>query len=82
MWTVPVQVVLVLTQYYAGVLLVVDQHLVGALSPDVPDEAFANVFARSVLGGVFTTSMPSAMSTASKDRCTSSPGPESGTGTP
>ena len=40
MWTVPDEVVLVLMQDSAGVLLVVDQDPVGALGPDAADEAF------------------------------------------
>jgi hypothetical protein len=39
MWTVSDEVVLVLTQHRAGVLLVVDQHPIGALSPDASHEA-------------------------------------------
>ncbi len=40
MWTVSVEVMLVLTEHGAGVLLVIDQNPVGALRPDATDEAF------------------------------------------
>ena len=40
MWTVTIEVALVLTEHGARVFLVVDQNPVGALGPDAPDEAF------------------------------------------
>ena len=48
-------------------LLVVDRHLVGAPSSDASDEAFRERVRPRRLGGVLTRSMPSALSTASKD---------------
>src|SRR5258705_10838565 len=39
MWTVSVEVALVLTEHGAGVFLVVDQNPVGAFGPDAPNEA-------------------------------------------
>src|SRR5258706_15430891 len=40
MWTVPVEMALVVEQHPAGVLLVVDQHPVGALGCDATHESF------------------------------------------
>jgi hypothetical protein len=41
-WTVPVEVVLVLTQHAAGVMLVIDQDPVGALCPNATNEPLGN----------------------------------------
>lgn len=40
MWTMPVETLRIFTKHCAGVLLVVDQQPVGALSPDAADEPF------------------------------------------
>jgi hypothetical protein len=49
-WPVVIEVALVLGEHRGGVPLVVDQHAVGALSPDAADEAFrVAVGARSQL---------------------------------
>jgi hypothetical protein len=53
-------------EHGAGVLFTVDQNLVGALGPDAATNRSAKLFAPGVLGGVFTTSMPSPANTASK----------------
>jgi hypothetical protein len=69
MWTVGVEVVLVVTQYPKGMRLVAKQHAISALGSDAAHEAFRErVRPLGVRGGVLTTSMPSAVNTASKDR--------------
>jgi hypothetical protein len=40
MWTVPIEVVLVLPQHRKSVLFIVDEHSVGALGPDTSHEPF------------------------------------------
>jgi hypothetical protein len=67
MWTVSIEV-----RSYSGstaraCLLVVQQNPVSALGSDAASEAFRERFARGVLGGILTMSMPSAVNTASKD---------------
>jgi hypothetical protein len=37
-WTVPIEMVLILTQHAAGLAFVADQDPVGALGPDTADE--------------------------------------------
>jgi hypothetical protein len=53
MWTVPVEVVLVVTQHSAGVFLIVDQRPVGALGSDAADEPLGERVGRGVRGGVY-----------------------------
>ena len=62
-----VEMPLVGGQDRASVLLAVDQDVVGALPAYGAHEPFCVTVRRGVLGGVFTTSMPSAVNTASKD---------------
>ena len=65
-WTVVVEVSLVLGKDAAGVTFVVDEYLVGALGADTPDEPFRVAVARGVRGGIFTLSIPAEANTASK----------------
>jgi hypothetical protein len=83
MWTVIVEMALVSAEHGPGMALVIDQHPVGALSPDAADKPFRiTVLARGVCGGVLMTSTFSAANTASNDRRTWRPGHRPQTGRP
>ena len=68
MRSVAVEVPGVDVQDCAGVLLVVDQHMVGALPAYAAHEPFRETVALGVRGGILTTSTSSAANTASKRR--------------
>jgi hypothetical protein len=63
---VAIEMAQVLVEGGAGVLLVVDQHPVGALGADAADEPFRVAVRPGVRGGTVITSMPSEANTASK----------------
>jgi hypothetical protein len=67
MWTVLIEMALVVAKNRTSVLLVVDEHPVGALGLALRTNRSANAFARGVRGGILTTSTPWAANTASKD---------------
>jgi hypothetical protein len=65
-WAVVVEVAYVLVEDGAGVLFVVDQHLVGAFFADAADEPFCIQLVRGARGGILIMSSPSEAKTASK----------------
>jgi hypothetical protein len=66
MWTVSVEMVLVLAKNRTSMLLVIDEHPVSTFGSDAADEPLGNGVPRGERGGVLTTSMPALANTASK----------------